>query len=254
MVSPSSSKESVESSSPSSKPNRLTPLWLDPLRSLEYPVAILCLNVTIFTILWKSVGLSWMPFDLAEHFQAVFTEGYYARDMQRNESQYNLFFFFLYGVLGTAAQIASLRIAQIRRTLNAKPGVWRYPFAVFHVLIAVYHVLFVFQVVKGKLLLDQMAPWQMLASKVLYLLELAMAIELLFVSSSTFFRRKVCLDAVSACNLLPFLIYWGFAITGFNNPSTTRLVESFFFANAPLMLLCIEWTTWRIANSSANSA
>lgn len=215
----------------------------DPFRVFEYPAAILCLNVTIFTILWKSVGLSWMPFGLDERFQEVFTNGYYARDMQSNESQYNLFFFLLYGVIGTLAQLASLRIAVLRRT-NAAPGGWRYCFAVFHVLIAVYHVLFVFQFVKGKLLLDQMASWQVLASKTLYLLELVMAFELLFSKNSTFFRRKVCLDLVSACNLLPFLIYWGFAIAGFSSPSVTKLVEYSFFAILPLSLLVIEWTTW----------
>ena len=223
---------------------------LDPFRVLEYPVAILCLNVTIFTILWKSVGLSWLPFGLADRFQEVFTGGYYGRDMQTNEWQYNLFFFVLYGLLGTAAQVASLRIASIRRTPGAQPGAWRYIFAIFHVLIAIYHVLFVFQFVKGKLLLDRMASWQMLASQALYVLELVMAVELLFVANSTFFRRKVCLDVVSACNLLPFLIYWGFAIAGFNNHSVTKAVEYFFFAIAPLTLLVVEWATWGLAKTS----
>ena len=216
---------------------------LDPFRILEYPVAVFCLNITLFTILWKSIGLSWLPFQLDERFQEIFTEGYYARDLETRENEYRLLFLFLYGILGTTAQIASLFIARIRRNGGA-PGVHRYVFAGFHVLIAVYHVLFVFQIVQGKMILDGMASWQMFASKTLYLLELLMACELLFATRQTFFRRKVCLDLVSACNLIPFLIFWGFAAGGLKNHTLTKIVEYSFFAVMPLSILLIEWATW----------
>lgn len=217
---------------------------LDPFRILEYPAALFVINITLFTIIWKTVGISWLPFGLGERFQEVFTGGYYPRDMERHESQYNMLFLMMYGVLGTAAQIASVRIAMLRRKANGDPGIWRWVFAVFHLTIACYHVLFVFQFVKGKMILDGVASWQMIATQVLYVLELLMAIELLFAAKETFFRRKVCLDVVSCCNLLPFLVFGAFAITSFSHPAATRLVGYAFFAIIPLALICIEWITW----------
>ena len=216
---------------------------LDPFRILEYPAAIFCLNITIFTVLWKSVGLSWMPFGLADRFQEIFANGYYQRDMEHREEAYRLFFLLLYGVLGTAAQIASLKIASARRK-GGVPRVSRLLFGIFHLLIATYHVLFVFQVVQGKLILDGMAGWQLLASKTLYVLELVMAMELLLGSREQFFRRKVCLDVLSACNLVPFLVYWGFTIGDYREPHVTKTVEYTFFALLPLSLMLIEWATW----------
>lgn len=225
----------------------------DPFRRLEYPVAIFVINITLFTILWKTVGLSWLPFGLDESFNAVFTGGYYPRDMRRHESAYNLFFLFAYGVLGTAAQIASLRIAGKRRSSDPQPGHSRWVFAAFHVVIAVYHVLFVFQIIKGKMLLDGIAPWQMFATQALYVLELVMAIELLLASKASFFRRKVCMDVLSMCNLLPLVFFWGFATVGFNNANANKIVEILFFAFLPLLVLISEWVTWYASNRTVVS-
>jgi len=216
----------------------------DPFRILEFPAAIFVINITLFTIIWKTVGVSWIPFGLGERFQEVFSAGYYPRDMQRNESAYNILFLLMYGVLGTAAQIASVRIAMLRRKPESDPGLWRWVFAIFHIAIATYHVLFVFQFVKGKMILDGMASWQMLATQALYVLELIMAIELIFVAKQTFFRRKVCLDIVSCCNLIPFLIFWAFAIGSIDEPTLTKLVGYSFFTVIPLALFIVEWATW----------
>ena len=98
---------------------------VDPLRKFEYPAAILLINITVFVIVWKSIGLSWLPFGLEERFQAIFTEGYYPRDMDNREREYNALYFVLYGALGTAAQLASYKIANIRRTPGGEPGIYR---------------------------------------------------------------------------------------------------------------------------------
>lgn len=232
-----------------SQPKRV----LDPFRVLEYPAAIFVINITLFTIIWKTIGVSWLPFSLGEHFQEVFTSKYYPRDMERNESQYNLMFLMMYGVMGTAAQIASIRIAMLRRKPNSAPGNWRWVFAIFHLSIACYHVLFVFQIARGKMILEGMPSWQMIATQVLYVLELLMAIELFFAERETFFRRKVCLDVVSCCNLLPLLLFWGFAITSFNSPAANKLVGYSLFCTIPLALVCIEWTTWGAVKLSGQS-
>ncbi|MFK7819787.1 MAG: hypothetical protein AB8G99_13790 [Planctomycetaceae bacterium] len=222
----------------------------DPFRPLEYLVAIFVINITLFTIIWKTVGLSWLPFGLAEAFQDVFTAGYYPRDTQRHELAYDIFFLITYGLLGTAAQFASLQIARNRRREPFEPGRSRWVFASFHIVIAAYHVLFVFQIVKGKMLLDNIPPWQMIATQVLYVLEFIMAVELLFLSNSTFFRRKVCLDLLSACNLLPLLFFWGFAIAGYNDPAANKLVGTLLFAILPLALMATEWGTWMASAQS----
>ena len=224
---------------------------LDPFRILEFPAAVFVINITLFTILWKTIGVSWLPLGLGERFQEIFANGYYPRDMERHEAGYNLLFLLMYGVLGTAAQVASIRIAMIRRTENRSPGGWRWVFAAFHIAIATYHVLFVFQFIQGKMILDGMASWQMVATQVLYLLEWVMAFELLFASEQTFFRRKVCLDVVSCCNLIPFLVFWGFAISQFNEPAVTKLVEYGFFTLIPLSLMAVEWVTWGVTGSFA---
>ena len=105
-------------------------------------------------------------------------------------------------------------------------------------------MLFAFQVLKGKLILEGMPTWQLLASQALYLAELVMACELLTGSSERFFRRKVCLDVLSVLNVVPLLIYWGFAIGQFNSPITNQLVAVAFFTILPLVVIAIEYATW----------
>ena len=214
---------------------------IDPLRAFEYPAAIFALNITCFVLIWKTIGLFWMPWGLEDRFFEVFTAGYYPRDMERHESAYNLFFLAVYGFLGTAAQVASIRLAQLRRAKSSSPGIYRYLFCGFHLLIAAYHVLFVFGYVQGKMILDGLPAWQMIATQVLYVMTLLMSIESLFVRPNVFFRRKVCLDVVSACNLLPFLIYWGFAICGFYSAAANKMVSYAFFLVIPLAVMWIEW-------------
>lgn len=226
-------------------PQSAEPRKLDPFRILELPAAVFVINITLFTILWKSIGISWLPLGLGEAFGDIFAEGYYARDMERNEAGYNLFFFFLYGILGTAAQVASIWIWWIRRKgSESRLTISRWTFGLFHLAIATYHVLFVFQVVKGKMILDGMASWQMLATQVLYVATLLMSLELLFSNRETFFRRKVCMDVVSCCNLIPFLVFWIFALTSFKNPQLSKLVEHSCFTIIPLAVMAIEWGTF----------
>lgn len=217
---------------------------IDPLRKFEYPAALLLINITAFVIVWKSVGLDWLPLGLEERFQAIFTEGYYPRDMTNREREYNALYLLLYGVLGTAAQLSSYKIATLRRTPGGKPGISRYVFAAFHLSIAIYHVLFAFQILKGKLIIEGMPTWQLIASQILYLAELIMACELFSGTSQRFFRRKVCLDVLSVLNVVPLLIYWGFAIGQINSPLTNQLVAVAFFTILPLIIIVIEYATW----------
>ena len=216
----------------------------DPFRFTELPAAWFLLSITVFTILWKSVGLAWLPFGLDERFMEVFTKGYYPRDMEVRENEYNLFFLLLYGCLGTAAQYASIKIAGMRALRTHRIGFQRHVFATFHLLIAVYHVLFVFRIVHGKMILDDILPAQMVLTRVFYLLELTMAVELFTANAKTFYRRKVCLDLVSGCNLIPLLIFWGFAVSGYQNPLATQLIGGAFFAVVPFSLMLTEWITW----------
>ena len=168
--------------------------------------------------------------------------GYYPRDMERNESQYNWFYFALYGILGTAAQVASIRLWWIRKN-DGEPGISRSVFSIFHLMIGIYHVLFVFQIVRGKMLLDGMSNIQMIATQALYVLALLMSIEMVTTNRSTFFRRKVCMDVVSACNMIPFLIYWCFSIVSFHNVVINTIIQAACFTVIPLTIMVAEWST-----------
>ncbi len=229
-------------------PETREPKAIDPFKSLELPAAVFVLNITLFVIVWKTVGLSWLPFELDISFQEVFLNGYYPRDMERHESQYNWFYFALYGILGTAAQVASIRLWWIRKN-DGEPGISRSVFSIFHLMIGIYHVLFVFQIVRGKMLLDDMSSIQMIATQALYIFLLLMSVEIVLIENrNSFFRRKVCMDIVSACNMIPFLVYWFFSIVSYQNAVTISIVQSAFFTIIPLAIVITEWVTalvWR---------
>ena len=80
-------------------------------KKTETIVAKFNLSIVLLTIVWKSIGLDWLPMGLGQAFNSIFdpSDNYYPRH-DRHETAYNLFYLLLYGIFGLVAQWSSLKL------------------------------------------------------------------------------------------------------------------------------------------------
>ena len=82
----------------------------------EQAMGCVALSTTVMTMVWKSVGLTWIPFGIGKAWDSIYVPqpGYEVAQYPRrteNEHFWNTYYFVMYGVWGTYAQYSSYRIA-----------------------------------------------------------------------------------------------------------------------------------------------
>ena len=215
------------------------------LAPYELPLAWFNLAIAATCVVWKTVGMAWLPLGLGAAYDNVFTGGYYPR-RAAHETEYNFLFAVLYGGLGTLAQISSVQMARHRQEDGVRGGVAagtkrtgiaastadqrRFLFGTFHVLIAAYHCAVVWSggAIGKTALFDTAPPAAMWLFRVLYAMELVTALDYLLWSQRH--RRKVALDALSFFNNAPMVALFCLSAAGVNHAGLNEAVRMAGFA------------------------
>ena len=208
-------------------------------KETERYVAVFNVAVVIFVIVWKTVGMEWMPFGFGAAWTAMFDPAgpYYPRHPD-HEAEYNLFYLFFYGILGLVAQWASLFLV----TNPSHKGAQRI-FGVFHTVIAVYHLLFAARIVRGKLILFEngsLPPYAIYITQVLYLLELMIAVNFLFFKQQYDASQKTSLDLISASNVVVGPLYMILLRLDLGSETLAAAINGLFFVWLPYLFLLNE--------------
>lgn len=108
----------------------------------EVPLALTCLGLALITLIWKTVGLEFVP-GWEEMFGGVGSQ--YPRRDESLAPAWKISYLMMYGVLGTAATTAGLIVSCRRGALTAPAGAAVSTLArilgAFHVLIGIHHTL-----------------------------------------------------------------------------------------------------------------
>lgn len=203
---------------------------------LERAAAYHNLAFTGATIVWKTVGLDWVP-----GFNQIFAKGYYPRRKTPEERRYNLFYLSLYGVAGLASQVSGMKL--LGKDSLESPGDRKHHmiFGVVHTAYSIYHIVFAFSFDRGFGMSTAFASkpravaW---AGRVMYCMELA--VSLLFISGKYSRHRKITLDLASASNLLPLALYLPMTWFGFFDRRVVESIGSAFFVVFPFVLFAAD--------------
>ena len=184
---------------------------------VELLVSALNLLFVVITILWKTVGLRWIPWGLGPAWedQVLAEDGFFWPRHNRLEAQYLWFHLMLYCVGGTVAQIASWIMVHNPHH-SAAPTF----FGGFHVSIALYHIAVAFRWVQGKsVLLDQAQiwkdyPWIRTCSQIMFVMEWVVAGHYFWTSPGMTRaeqqqkrQQKISLDVLSLLNFIPMTVF-----------------------------------------------
>lgn len=108
----------------------------------EVPLAFACLGLAAVTLVWKTIGLEFLP-GWEEMFGGVGSQ--YPRRVESMAPAWKLGYFMVYGVAGTVATTAGLILTCRRGPLSSPAGVTVSRCArilgAFHVLIGIHHTL-----------------------------------------------------------------------------------------------------------------
>ena len=108
----------------------------------EVPLAFSCAGLAVVTLIWKTVGLSFLP-GWEEMFGGVGAQ--YPRRVESLSTAWSFGYLLVYGVFGTVATLAGLLVTLRRGPLEspASPSICSYARILggFHVLIAAHHTL-----------------------------------------------------------------------------------------------------------------
>ncbi|ULQ47943.1 hypothetical protein JN531_006535 [Flagellatimonas centrodinii] len=108
----------------------------------EAPLAFTCLCLAVVTVIWKTVGLAFLP-GWEEIFGGLGSQ--YPRRVESVSPAWKLGYFLMYGVLGTVATAASVLVTCRRGSLSSPAGLavstWARVLGGFHVLIGIHHTL-----------------------------------------------------------------------------------------------------------------
>lgn len=221
------------------KATRNTPTML-PLkysRGFEWFLAVFNLKVVLFVIVWKTIGLAWLPAPVQDAFSGIIspTSRWYPRH-DRNEAEYNVFYLVTYGIFGLAAQLSSIRLVS-----NEHSKLPKAIFCAFHFFIAIYHCLFASRVVSGKLIMMEngtFPPWMTYGALLIYLAEVFVAME--FATKPYNKTCKISLDLASFFNISPFPISLFLFLIGLGTDTMAYVVTISFFIVGPTVVLFSE--------------
>ena len=137
---------------PSRRPHSLLPM---PLSALEKPMAVLAFSAAVLTVVWKTVGVSWIP-GFGPAWDACFTGGpqaLYPRRASAYAPAWGIFYLLMYGGLGSIATFGGLQLSFSKAsTKNVKTDENKAPMAsaftctrahlygFFHLMLAVHHL------------------------------------------------------------------------------------------------------------------
>lgn len=111
-------------------------------RAAEMPLACSCVVLSVTTLVWKTVGLGWLP-GWEEMFGGFGSQ--YPRRVVPMAPGWALGYLLVYGVLGSAATVASVLITRRRGGLLVPAGVAVCRYArlhgLFHVVLGLHHTL-----------------------------------------------------------------------------------------------------------------
>lgn len=199
---------------PSSTP-RVFALWA------ELPLAYICAGLAIVTLIWKTVGLDFVP-GWEEMFGGVGAQ--YPRRVVPMSRGWSLAYLLMYGVLGTVATVSSVLVTRNRGDLLAPVGreVSRYAkcHGFFHVVLGCHHVLWaVTRGAWGHLTLEQFdLPGLYLLGGFAGLGAGVHGLRLLLSSSSDLtlrvVRSKIAVDGVSFLTFLSVLVLFPMNVFG----------------------------------------
>ncbi len=211
----------------------------------EVPLAYSCLCLAVVTLVWKTLGLEFLP-GWDEIFGGVGSQ--YPRRVETVAPAWKLGYLLMYGVLGTAATIAGLLVTRRRGTLSSSAGVtisW-YARIVggFHTLIGIHHTLWAVTAGSwGHLTLDQFdVPGLYLVGGIAGFATGLHGLRLLLSTSSDptyrIVRSKIAVDGASLLTFTSVLIFFPMNAMGFpRNALLEQISWSIVFFGPVLWLL-----------------
>lgn len=186
--------------------------------SAHTPLAVAAIVLAVTTVLWKTIGLSFVP-----GWDAVWghaPEAQYSRRPSDNDSAWQLFYLVMYGIFGSVAQFAglSLSLAAPKPGTQGSKGIInstnRYKarlLGLFHVVIGVHHGAWALTRKWGRLELSYLGlplGGYMLAG-IVAMLAAWKGAQMLFTGSdstwSVVLRQKALADAVSLMTIIPLV-------------------------------------------------
>jgi hypothetical protein len=204
-------------------------------KQTERFVATANMLVVILIIVWKTVGLNWLPLGLGDAWVRTMdpSEPYYPRH-NRRETEYNFFYLLFYGIFGLWAQWSSLKLVS-----NPYDKLAKNVFGAFHASIAVYHILFAMRIIEGKSLLLNISPsYGKYFIQVVYLLCFVVALD--FFLKPYDVRRKTSLDLLSFFNITPpgahMIILW----IGLESETVAYFINGICLVVIPFILSVME--------------
>ena len=189
---------------------------ISALIALEKPLAYIGFTCAATTVIWKTVGLGFIP-----GFDAIWGGPQYPR---RNGSEWDLFYLVMYGGIGIAGQWAGLELStdDSNRITNEKTIRRANMLGFFHVVIGIHHVLWASFKHWGRLDIDRFKiPHAYLLEGLVCILSAYHGFKLLMASESdsfiTIVRHKSLVDASSLLSLIPMVAFLPAQWIGLNN-------------------------------------
>ena len=189
---------------------------ISALIALEKPLAYLGLTSAVTTVVWKTVGLGFIP-----GFDAIWGGPRYPR---RHGSEWDLFYLIMYGGIGVVGQWAGLEISTdaSNRVTNQKTLRRAKMLGFFHVVIGTHHVMWALFKNWGRLNLDRFnIPHGNLLGGLGFAITAYHGLKLLTASESYPFeqivRHKSLVDASSLLSLIPMVAFLPAQWIGYNN-------------------------------------
>lgn len=229
--------------------------------ALELPMAGVCLAAGGLSVVWKSIGVGWIP-ALGPAINVMFKgtpDGLYPRrgtlpdgTTGADEGSYRALYFLMYGVLGTAGTLAGWRLSKSLRHLKVKEKETKGSpaalgaananrarlYGAFHLAIGVHHVLYALsRSGYGKLELHRVGLGDKagyVSTGITALLCIRSSVKLLFQTSATsaagpVLKLKTVLDTVSVWTLFGMVIFIPNIIAG--NQLSRAMVEATWKVN-----------------------
>ena len=180
---------------------------ISALVGLEKPLAYVGFTAAASTIVWKTVGLGFIP-----GFNAIWGGPQYPR---RNGSEWDLFYLVMYGGIGIVGQWAGLKISTdaSNRATNKKTVRRAGMLGFFHVAIGAHHVMWASFKNWGRLNLGDRfnIPHGHLLESLVSTIIAYHGLKLLMASESDSFkqivRHKSLVDASTLCSLIPMVAF-----------------------------------------------
>ena len=211
----------------------------------ELPLAITCVTLAAVTLIWKTVGLSFLP-GWDEMFGGVGAQ--YPREPESLSGAWSVGYLLVYGVFGTAATLAGLFVTLRRGPLESPAGFTVSRCArvlgAFHVVIAIHHTIWAATAgAWGHLTLEQYGvPGLYVIGGIAGFVTGLHGLRLLRARPEDptyrLVRSKIAVDGVSVLTFISVLLFFPMNVLGLErNESLERVAWTLVFVAPALWLL-----------------